>query len=111
MLLTDRVRVHPDFQVVILSRNIGKKVEISLHTNIIVYIYCIRKIERIGMHTYCCFNFKYNLTSEASCTNVVDVNVLVALGPPTADDEAELVKEIVDPDGIAVGNPGTIPIN
>ena len=39
------------------------------------------------------------VTSEASCTNVVEVNVLVALGS-TFDEEAELVKEIVvlDPD-------------
>ena len=52
------------------------------------------------------FNFKIDLTSEASCTNVVDVNVLVALGP-TFDEESELVKEIVvlDPEGSTVGNP------
>ena len=46
------------------------------------------------------------ITSEASCTNVVEVNVLVALGS-TFEEEAELVKEIVvlDPDGRPVGNP------
>ena len=46
------------------------------------------------------------ITSEASCTNVVEVKVLVALGS-TFDEEAELVKEIVvlDPDGRPVGNP------
>ena len=46
------------------------------------------------------------VTSEASCTNVVEVNVLVALGS-TFEEEAELVKEIVvlDPDGRPVENP------
>ncbi len=46
------------------------------------------------------------ITSEASCTNVVEVKVLVALGS-TFDEEAELVKEIVvlEPEGRAVGNP------
>ena len=55
---------------------------------------------------------KTKITSEASCTNVVEVNVLVALGS-TFVEEVELVKEIVvlDPDGRPVGNPGTIPID
>ena len=46
------------------------------------------------------------ITSEASCTNVVEVNVLVALGS-TFEEEAELVKEIVvlDADGRPVGKP------
>ena len=46
------------------------------------------------------------VTSEASCTNVVEVNVLVALGS-TFEEEVELVKEIVvlEPEGRAVGNP------
>ena len=52
------------------------------------------------------------VTSEASCTNVVEVKVLVALGS-TFDEEAELVKEIVvlEPEGGAVGNPWTIPMD
>ena len=51
------------------------------------------------------------LTSEASWTNVVEVNVLVAQGS-IVDDEAELLNEIVvlDPDGRFVGNPWTTPI-
>ena len=49
---------------------------------------------------------KTKITSEASCTNVVEVKVLVALGS-TFVEEVELVKEIVvlDPDGRPVGNP------
>ena len=59
------------------------------------------------------YETKVYLTSVASWTSVVDVKVRVALFGSIAEDDPELLNEIVvlDADGNAVGKPGMIPID